>query len=108
MNLLDTLLVIKERAIKGDMQIRKYGICYNIALVSRSGAIDHSSQEIRQFKELYTKWPEYTGNRDYPVPSYGSWLHPMSAFNYSYDMYEGEYGAARMRLLNWCIEELQK
>lgn len=107
MSLLDTLLAIREQATKGNTQIRKYGICYTIHLVSRSRVIE---PEVEQFKELYTKWPEYTGKRNYPVPSCDPLgrLSPVSAFTLAYDMYEGEYGAARMRLLNWCIEELQK
>ena len=59
----------------------------------------------RQF--LFADWPEYTGLLDFPVPApsymvvapYHESVHRTAYMNHD-DMFSGEYGAARLRLLD--------
>lgn len=105
--LLDALLEVKrlvicDEYIQGE-SLRGFGICLALPLVSSNKLLK------LEFARLYKKWPEYSGNPTYPVPSPDGKYTPEQAFDYTCeDKYAGEYGAARMRLLNWCIEELQK
>lgn len=63
-----------------------------------------------EFKLLMCDWPEFSGDEKYPVP-HPIW-EPEYAYNFSsykefYDPDE-EYGAARLRLLDYLIEEITK
>ena len=55
---------------------------------------------------LFSKWPEFSGCISFPVP------HPEMDSHDAYmntpNLWVGEYGEARMRLLDFCIEELEK
>jgi hypothetical protein len=76
------------------------GICCNVLILTRR-TYD------RELSELMRKWPEYSYDPDYPVP------HPSGNFEdpqYAYAVlprWEGEYGAARLRLLDFMIAELE-
>ena len=57
---------------------------------------------------MFPRWPEFSGLRGYPVPApKSSGLTPREAFGHALDLWdpEGEYGAARRRLLDWLIAE---
>lgn len=64
-------------------------------------------------EELFTTWPEFTGCLTFPVPApKGTQLGRYetlqeAAYMRARDMYSGEYGAARMRLLDHIIETLR-
>lgn len=94
MNLHQTLKQIKESH-------DSTGICSNItsALLAEDDEIFFKLQE--QVCELAKGWPEYSGDPIFPVPCEG--LSPKVAYR-SLPRWEGEYGAARMRLLDFLIE----
>ncbi|UVB02985.1 hypothetical protein IVIADoCa2_8 [Xanthomonas phage vB_Xar_IVIA-DoCa2] len=79
--------------------------------------------------ELFQQWPEFSGNRLYPVPgigvaySYGedddgdeyelsgseySSVDAEETFDNTGNMWEGEYGEGRVRLLSYMIDQLTK
>ena len=61
------------------------------------------------FMDLMEEWPEFSGDRSYPVP------HPSESPDRAFvlaptgDMWspESAYGAARLRLLDWLIARLE-
>lgn len=58
--------------------------------------------------KLFVRWPNYSGERDYPVPSPRSDESPRQAYHQVGDLWAGEYGALRMALLDFCIAEVQR
>jgi hypothetical protein len=55
-------------------------------------------------KSLFVKWPKYSGDRFFPVPS-SYQRTAQSAFWDAADKWTGEYGALRMELLKFMIRE---
>jgi hypothetical protein len=55
---------------------------------------------------LFISWPEYSGEPSYPVPH--DTMEPEEAYLEISDIWEGEYGDSRKRLLAFLIAELQK
>lgn len=54
---------------------------------------------------LIKTWPEFSGDESYPVPSYSTRCDEFDAY-WSLDRwYKGEYAAARLRLLDYLIEQ---
>lgn len=53
---------------------------------------------------LFLHWPEYSGERKFPVPH--PTKSPEEGFYTTQDMWSGEYGQARFRLLEFMISEL--
>jgi hypothetical protein len=59
--------------------------------------------------DLMEQWPEFSGDRGYPVP------HPSKSPDVAFDLVstedmwspESAYGAARLRLLDWLIAKLE-
>lgn len=87
-------------------QVGFFGIC---RLTRAQGDITVAVYGIT--RALFCKWPEYTGCIDYPVPSQHDDVSAEAAFDYAFDtgrMWSGDYGAARMRLLEFCIKELRE
>ena len=76
---------------------RHHGICH---VVNKYATIN--------VRSLFTTWPESSGNPIYPVPSYDSDDDPTGAYDEACNKWIGEYGAARMRLLNHCIREVEE
>ncbi len=61
----------------------------------------------RDLRRMFAEWPEFTGMSGYPVPH--PHLNPTDAFCEAEDyMFAGEYGAARIRLLQFIIDTLTK
>lgn len=56
----------------------------------------------------FESWPEYSGNEAYPIALEG-WYRPSAAYwsSENSNKWVGEYGAARRRLLDHCIAELE-
>lgn len=77
------------------------GICNNVAEVFSAEDEKTFSAMQSGVRELAKGWPEYSGDEVYPVPCEG--MPPRSAY-LTLPKWEGEYGAARMRLLNYLIE----
>ena len=91
---------------------RACGICYQIGVVSPESCGPKSKVQ-RLMRELAKEWPEYSGDPEYPVPAPALEIRPWRgrahwSADYGYDHYEdkwvGEYGAARLRLLDFLIE----
>lgn len=55
--------------------------------------------------DLFKKWPEFSGDIYYPVPSCSTELNAKEAYNTLPRWYTGEYAAARLRLLDYLIEQ---
>lgn len=73
------------------------GICTNIRCSSKS------------LESLFQKWPEFSGCVTFPVPHPAHpEITPHDAYMETTNLWVGEYGEARMRLLDFCIEELEK
>ncbi len=72
------------------------GICSNLTML---GCRDTWSLA-PTLQTAFAEWPEFSGHPDYPVPLAG-WS-PEAAY-YNFPSWEGEYGAARMRLLDFLI-----
>lgn len=90
------------RAIRDGQRDSAHGICH---------AIEHHAgvKALNENYALMTGWPEFSGDEAYPVPSYTPGHNPAKAYwaASSGDKWAGEYGAARLRLLDWCITELE-
>ena len=59
---------------------------------------------------LFERWPKFSGDSRYPVPSPKGWP-PEDEFSRaavsSDNFWEGEYGALRKELLQFCIGQLE-
>lgn len=74
------------------------GICRHI----------QDDQQQYVFNGLCKEWPKYSGDKEYPVPSVDPDDTPRDAYNASGDeVYEGEYGALRLELVDYCIDRLE-
>ena len=83
------------------------GICSEVTLGASSPEIRYGC--LRLLKDLMEQWPEFSGDRAYPVP------HPDKDPKMAFDLAspkemwspESAYGAARLRLLDWLISQLE-
>lgn len=108
--LLNALLQVRADVLKyGAPTHRSVGLCSLIRTRCTQppnvvGAV------VNQFVRLYMRWPEYSGNEFYPVP-HPTGGHPAVAYHDAASVsgqWAGEYGAARIRLMNWAIAQLQE
>jgi hypothetical protein len=72
-----------------------------------------SNLAVKQMEELWVRWPEYSGNLVYPVPSptpQNPTPKPYAAKDAYMQLHHwiGEYGESRKRLLTWLIHEVSK
>ena len=76
------------------------GICNNLDIIN--GGHEYPDGLLGG---LFREWPESKGNEAFPVP------HPTMGRRGAYmgttDLWVGEYGDARERLLHWMIEQLE-
>lgn len=99
-----------------------YGLCSNIQTALRK-KFCKSLTVLSKFSPIFEKhvknlnlsWPESSGCPNTPVYVDGGdpdvpkmTLASQQYFSHNYPKYEGEYGAARMRLLDYYIEETKK
>ena len=109
-NLKDVRRMVREHLSTGKASGRFYpylGICNAVTCGEsspevRSGCLDLLS-------DLMEEWPEFSGDHSYPVPHPSE--NPERAFDLASteDMWnpESAYGAARLRLLDWLIDQLE-
>lgn len=103
-NLKDVRRMVREHLSTGINP--ELGICYAVvrgvsSLAVRSGCLS-------LLLDLMEEWPEFSGDRAYPVP------HPDESPDMAFDHASAEdmwspgsaYGAARLRLLDWLIAQL--
>ena len=85
------LLKLKDLVAHGNIPADMNGICSNLTIVSQV----HSYG----FVEKYSiGWPEHSGDREYPV---------QRLTDTYYCLWRYEYGAARLRLLDYLIEQME-
>lgn len=76
-------------------------ICYNIELLLADEFDEDEFEDI--IHPLFKQWPEFSGEIYYPVPG------GMDAYDYvQHSYWVGNYGAARIRLLNFLISKLSE
>lgn len=90
--LLESLLKIKACPDKD------YGICGSLPMYFDRGRLLFS---------LFKAWPKFSGTLNFPVPHPTEPFSAASAYYFARDKWEGEYGALRMELLDFCITELE-
>ena len=98
-NLLHEERVALKAGIAKNLHRKDYGICTNLPAYAR-----RTSQE--RLRTLFVQWPEFSGNPNYPVRA-PSGEHPEDYYWDSKDsegIWKGDYGAARIRLLDFLIE----
>jgi len=95
-DLLEKLLLLAKN--DGPGSERAYGICHHISPYVDNGTALY---------EAFSRWPEYSGEPVYPVPSPVSGESPMSLYRFTDDVWAGEYGAARLRLVDFLIAECE-
>lgn len=89
--MLANLLKLKELVAHDNMPAETNGICGNLTIVSQVYSYG--------FVEKYSVgWPEHSGDREYPVPSVNG---------YQYLKWRGEYGEARLRLLDYLVQQME-
>ncbi len=93
--------------VKSDVLTRKpdfpyeFGICFAVSMNDPSVKL-----ELTLFlRHVLPKWSEWSGEFSYPVPSTNVYMSALEAFQQYDDLWVGEYGEARMRLLDFLIEE---
>ena len=85
----------------------EFGICN--AVVRGMSSLAVRSGCLSLLLDLMEQWPEFSGDRAYPVP------HPDKDPKMAFDLAspkemwspESAYGAARLRLLDWLIAKLE-
>jgi len=96
MTLLEELKTLRDEGPKRPGE----GICKNLC---------SPANEV-EFNRLAEAWPNSSGNITYPVPDPDR--DPNEAYNFTPDeeMWspDNPYGAARLDLLDWAIEQLEK
>ena len=94
------LLNVRNQYEQGELQ---HGICGEVKL--RLPSIELIRKTIPALEMLFESWPEYSGSELYPVPSCSTELGAKEAFRKLHLWYTGEYAAARLRLLDYLIEQ---
>lgn len=85
------LLTLKGLVAHGNIPAETNGICGNLTIVSQVYSYG--------FVEKYsTGWPEHSGDIEYPVQNLADTY---------YCLWRYEYGAARLRLLDYLIEQME-
>lgn len=81
------------------------GICMQAPVVRVRRAYDYYEM-VQYLRGLCAQWPEYSGTDSCPVP-HPHIAKPGDAYDHTYDLWEGEYGENRKRLLQFLIDTLQ-
>ena len=127
------MAAIHEMLLQGLKQLKtevpqpRMGICDNIYNVmdelfgeNKSWVIENpDGVEVDIFmwiQQVAQKWPKWSGDIHYPVPCPANMglaelkagVHtPMDAYHHFHNVWEGAYGALRLELLDFLIEELE-
>lgn len=107
--LLACLLDIRGAATGESTRLRYgKGICSNVDdLWDEKTGYDCRDLYVMKMDELFTSWPEYSGCESFPVPAPPGELDVYQAYYSIGNKWVGEYGAARVRLLDYMIEQLE-
>lgn len=90
---------LQELADGADPERKDRGICHVMQL-------EFGAKCRLYVAETTVFWPEYSGNKTYPVPH--EYLGEIVAFENLDDLWSGEYGAARRRLCGFLASEIRK
>ena len=71
-------------------------------------SVPHSFEISRLLFSLFKAWPKFSGTLNFPVPHPTEPFSAAGAYYAAENKWEGEYGALRMELLDFCINELEK
>lgn len=74
---------------------RGFGICSNVGYAVGVPII----------RDLFPKWPQFSGDIDYPIPSPNQKTHYINAY-YKYPLWKGAYGEERLDLVRFLSNEL--
>ena len=117
------LLLAALLTVQAQVTVPKYrsscGICKHVRCELRSLRSKHAEADVQAIADqLMLRWPEYSGDCNYPVPDpcagdASSDDQPYLTASRLYgttvstDMWNPDhpYGAARLRLLSWMIEQ---
>lgn len=108
--LLDCLVAMREMVDRECQGLRVIvGICRNLDRAStsvhgRPGLVSFKQYDER-LAELASSWPGHSGDPKYPVPH--AEMSPYDAYCDTRNLWEGEYGASRVRLLDHLIGRLR-
>lgn len=97
----DHLIDVMDYIDSGNDFHREYGICDNLTNVSDGewGCTD--------LKPYFRMWPEFSGAESFPIKApEGTRVDASRAFD-DLPLWEGEYGAARRRLLDFLIDTVE-
>lgn len=107
LNLHTALVQLRADVEAGKVHRVEYGICSNVrTLLNMASPFDQTGEAIPYLRGLCKGWPEYSGEPFFPVPC--AHYDPGTAYDemrYTLPKWQGEYGAARLRLLDYLIEQ---
>ncbi len=107
--LLSCLLDIRQAVDEGCVELSAHnGICAHVDRLWSTKTTDFRDLYMMTMDQLFASWPEFSGNIECPVPSPSVELTARRAYHQATHKWVGEYGAARIRLLDWMIEQLQE
>ena len=86
------------------IQSKHFGICANTLYDSAGNCTINLAGASRDLQDLCHKWPKAVNFDRYPVPCPG-YTNPAEGYHATEDKWAGEYGALRMELLDWLIQE---
>ena len=86
------------------IQLKYNGICYNTLYDSNSTRTIELAGAVWDLEDLCRKWPKAVDTRGFPVPCPG-YINPAEGYHATEDKWAGEYGALRIELLDWLIQE---
>lgn len=98
----DVNIELLKALIKTKAAPTNVGICGNV----NKNIQTHSIRYGDYLTSLFMSWPKFSGVSAYPVP-HPDYESANCAYNATEMMWEGEYGALRMELLDFCITELE-
>lgn len=87
----------------------EFGICSNLEELQAAGAVSYATR--RRIKAMMRRWPEYSGEPNYPVPGIAAYdMCPEITYDDIRlgEYWSGEYGGNRIRLVNFLIRELEQ
>lgn len=106
--LLIILKALRNNVVRDPSNPELNSICCSVMYAV--GAVGKNDYNVLRdvLEELFPRWPEYSGVKHYPVPAPDGRSPQLEFFDCVVDqLWVGEYGAARLRLLDWLISELQ-
>lgn len=115
---LEGLLAVKEAALASNTDATpiwfdsRHGICGNLdsyQINCQERVRDYTGYSSVQIQNFYKLWPEYSGCDTFPVPSVDEdYTEEEMYMEHRGSMWIKEYGAARLRLLDYLIEQMEK